>query len=187
MKKAIGTGLVAIGLLVGLNSTASAANYTPDTLLTQIMSDNSGQEYEEEQLEIACSCSVTLLTNVDIDNDGLQQDDNGDNFIDVAPNTPGYFILKFGKGQGITADMFFFQNDPDLTKLVWNDSQITGGGGKSEAISHYAITTNVTTTENPTTDDVPTTGGPGDVPEPALLSLLGAGLVGAAARLRKKA
>jgi PEP-CTERM motif-containing protein len=188
MRKAIWIALIAMGLVTGMSSTARAATYTVDTFLDAIASANSGQAYEEAQLEAACSCNVTLLSNVDTNT--FSTDDAGNRFIDVSPSTPGYFLLKFGTGNEGN-DMFFFQNIGELTKLVWTDAILVANGlpdNHIRSISHYAITSNVDTTgPSDTTGPGDTTGGPGDVPEPALLSLLGAGLVGAATRLRKRA
>jgi VPDSG-CTERM motif len=155
--------LAATALVVALAGPAQAATYTIDTLLGAIDSDNSGQAYEEAQLEIACSCQVTLLSNVS-SGFTVQTDDAGSNFIDVAPSTPGYFLLKFGTGS-TGNDMFFFLNVPDLTKLVWTDAQLIGAGLPADhvqSISHYAITSSTVTTPD---------GG-------ATLSLLGLALAG---------
>jgi MYXO-CTERM domain-containing protein len=157
----VGMALLAIAV-IGFGSVAKADTFVVDTLLSAIDSANSGQAYETQQLELACSCSVSLLSNVDTST--FLVDDAGNNYLDVNPSTPGYFLLKFGTGN-TGSDMFFFQNIGELTKLVWTDSQLTGAGLPADhlqSISHYAIT-----------DGTPTT-----TPEPTSLALLAFGLAG---------
>ena len=152
--------IAVLGLALAATS-AQADPFTPDTLLGGIDSANSGQAYQEAQLELVCGgCDVTLLSNIDTST--FQVDSAGNNFIDVDPSTPGYFVLKFGTGN-TGNDMFFFQNDPELTKLVWTDAQLIGAllpENHVQSLSHYAITSSTS------------------VPEPASLLLLGAGLAG---------
>ena len=167
--KAMWSLLGAIALVATTGMPAHAITYTVDTLLGAIDSQQSGQAYEEQQLEASCNCDVTLLTNVE--SFTVNTDGDGNNYLDVAPNTPGYFLLKFGNGNN-PIDMFFFQNIGELDKLVWTDGQL-GAAGLSErhydSLSHYAITSS------------------GNVPEPTSLLLLGAGMVGMALYRRKTA
>ena len=122
MKKAM-IGLLAVGLVTVLSSPARAATFTVDTFLSSILSDNSGQGYEEAQLELACSCLVTLQANVNLTDAEIGTDDAGNNYIDVDPSTPGFFLLKYGIGkkEEPKRDMFFFENIGELNKLVWTD------------------------------------------------------------------
>ena len=167
--KAMGALLGAMALVATTGIPAHAVTYTVDTLIGQIDSAQSGQAYEEQQLELACSCNVTLQTNVN--SFTVNTDDAGNNYLDVTPNTPGYFLLKFGNGNG-TNDMFFFQNIGELNKLVWTNAQL-GAVGLTEkhydSLSHYAITSS------------------GNVPEPTSLLLLGAGVAGVSLMRRKVA
>ena len=158
----VGMALLAVAV-IGFGSVAKADTFTVDTLIGAIDSTSSGQGYETTQLEAACSCTVSLLSNVTTST--FSVDEAGSNFIDVNPSTPGYFLLKFGTGN-TGNDMFFFQNIGELTKLVWTDSQLTEAGlpaGHVQSISHYAIT-----------DGTPTT----TTPEPTSLALLAFGLAG---------
>jgi len=107
-------------------------------------------------------------------------------FIDVTPDTPGYFLLKFGDGgTAATADTFFFENIGELTKLVFSNEQVqflSGGdcGAKNTSacnigrLSHYTLF------------DTPTPPPTLLIPEPGILLLLGLGLFGLSLiRLRK--
>lgn len=168
--KAMGALLGAIALVATTGMPAHAVTYTVDTLIGAIDSQQSGQTYEDAQLEAACGCTVTLLSNVTFSNAGVQQDGAGHNYIDVSPNTPGYFLLKFGNPG--TNDMFFFRNIGELNKLVWTDGQLEEAGLSErhfDSISHYAITAS------------------GNVPEPTSLLLLGAGVAGVSLMRRKVA
>ncbi len=136
-----------------------------DTVIGAIASASSGQPYEEGQLEAAIlaatgtAVDVTLLTNV---NNPTVVSEGGNNYIDVSPSTPGYYLLKFGTGN-TGNDMFFMANEVFLQFLAWSDAQLIAAGlpaNHVDSISHYAITGNTPS-----------------VPEPSTLILLGVGLV----------
>jgi hypothetical protein len=108
-------------------------------------------------------------------------------YIDVAPDEPGYFSLKFGTGgTSATADTFYFMNIADLTKLVWTNDQVQflsggdcGANGSTNAcnigrLSHYV------------TYNGDGGGGDDEIPEPATLALVGLGLLAAAGTRRRR-
>src|ERR1041384_4338595 len=159
-----------------------------DTLLGAINSTSSGQAYEESQLESFCNCDVTLQSNVT--GPTTVGPDNGNRYIDVSPDSPGFFLLKFGTGapDPTVNDMFFFENLDNLQFLVWNEQTLIANGLPSDhvqSISHYAITGTATTTPTTTPTTAPTTT-PTQVPEPSSMLLIGSGLIGLSAYVRRR-
>ena len=154
-----------------------AATYTVDTKIGEALLGNSGTATEASALASILGVDVSTLALIESNTSpAAALDDAGNWFLDVNPDTPGWFMLKFGiGGTSATADHFFFQNIAELTKLVWTDSLVQGltGGCNNcniERLSHY-------NTYNPTA--IPLPGG-------LLLFLTGLGGVGFMGRLRSK-
>jgi hypothetical protein len=133
------------------------------------------------------------------DGQGCTEDKNNHKFVcvisdgnDALPATN-----PLGASFAGTNDWVFTVNfDGDLTltstsnvnlRANFSDAQgNTQGQGIPGNLSPSGKYVFDTTGPQDTSGPVDTIGGPGNVPEPALLSLLGLGLVGAAARLRKR-
>lgn len=182
IKKLLAT--LALGSMTFLGASAHAA-FILDTKIGEANLANSGDATELAAIEAATgNNNLTLDFKLDFTlGDAILNPGTTDQWVlDVAPNTPGYFLLKFGTGgTNATANTFFFQNIGELTKLVWSnaDVQFLSGGncrdGNDNAcnigrLSHY----------NGYND------GGGVVPEPATVSLLGLGLLGFAVSRRRK-
>lgn len=174
--KAMLMSLGAMALVAMLGGQAHAV--TADTFQSSSTPPNSSASpggTEELLLEAACGCSLTLVTQINTNDSGVLHDGLV-NYIDVAPNEPGVFLLKFGVGKTGSPTHYMFLNDApgvgEMTKLAWTDAQLTAAGlvdRHLNSISHY------------------TYGGSASVPEPASLLLLGAGLAALGIWRRKQA
>ena len=159
-------------------SGASAATYTPDTFLGSADLGNSGEDTEIEYLESLLGPGTDLTFDFKLESGAFGVDDAGNFFVDVAPDQPGYFILKFGVGSLGVDTHYFFANIAELSLLVWTNAQTNNLLAKCEDLEIGTCRLSHVTT---------TTGNPPVVPLPAAGWLLLAGVGGLAALRRKKA
>jgi hypothetical protein len=118
-------------------SAAFAISVTPDTLLGSYNLANSGSATELQALADLID-GTGGLQGADFSIDDKWEDGQLDFFVadnegaggdtywyaNVAPETPGYFMLKFGTGNTGVDDTYFFENIAALNVLAWADSQI---------------------------------------------------------------
>ncbi|SCX06920.1 PEP-CTERM protein-sorting domain-containing protein [Nitrosomonas eutropha] len=190
MKKRLINGvLVSVVTFAFSIPVAHAVPYTIDTLLGSAALANSGDTTELNYIkQLTGDSSLELDFKIEKNDVGFNVATNGTGswFIDVAPDTPGYFMLKFGVGStSVTADHYVFKNIGELTKLVWSNDQVnflTGGdcgANNSNACNIGRLSHYVGTNGNGG-------GGSSEIPEPVSLLLFGAGLLGLGLNRRRK-
>ena len=169
-------------LLLLAASQTYAIPYQTDILIGEALTGNSGSETERQGLaDILNVALADVVEDTRNDSPAAIVNDADSWYLDVAPDTPGSFGLKFGTGGiTVTADTFYFENIEDLTKLVWENSQVQGITGDPDCkncnigrLSHYTLLT----ADSGGGDD----GDDDDIsfaPAPTSLALLGLGMVG---------
>ena len=136
----IAAAAVAVGSFSG--TAALAVTVTPDNFLFFTTLADSGDATELQALADFYGISVDNFQIQDkIESGSYERDDSGNWFLDVDPDEPGWFSLKFGVGQTGLATHWYFENVAELTKLVWTSSQVSPLMDNCEFVSSPGTTT----------------------------------------------
>lgn len=111
-------------------TSANAITVVPDTLIGSVDLANSGDDTQLAALAAILGVDVNVLR---VDNkfeSGLiiQEDIAGNFYVDVSPEMPGWFALKFGTGGPASSydNTWFFENIDDLSILAWSIGEPDG-------------------------------------------------------------
>ncbi|SDH23323.1 PEP-CTERM sorting domain-containing protein [Nitrosomonas sp. Nm132] len=185
MKSKLVIGVMGSIIAVSL-SIATAHAFTIDTFLDSAKQGSlelpsSGDADELAFIRNATGDNtLTLDFKIDTINPSLVALSNGTDswYIDVAPEEPGFFLLKFGVPNNSSLDTHYvFQNIGELTKLVWSNGQVNNLTGGDCGINGSPNSCNIGRLSHYVGTNGGGGGGGSEVPEPASLLLLGAGLM----------
>lgn len=175
---------IAVAGLVMASVPAFAYSYTLDEFIDSVNLKKSSDAAEQQALADLLEVEFDDLSLLKIEAGLTVLLDGPDHYyIDIAPSTTDYFILKFGVGNTGKDDHYFFENIGEMTKLVWDNEQVNGlqnGIGSGTKLSHYSLVNSTV----PRTTSTPTPN-PASIPEPATLGLAALALLGLAAMRRR--
>lgn len=161
-------GIIATAFAAFTMLSQPAAAVTTDQYLGEALLGNSSEDAEVGALAGILGVNANTLTFLSKNESPSLTVDGNQFILDVNPNEPQYFILKFGVGGPVdnSADTFFFRNIAELTLLVFENSQVNNlikldDLPDDTRLSHYTLVDGVS-----------------EIPLPASLPLFLAGLAG---------